>query len=582
MQKPTGVMAWLGALLVLLGMAITVRPAAPGPAYDVLIRNGRIVDGSGNPWYFGAVAIRGDRIVAVGRLPDATAKRVIDAQGKIVAPGFIDLHSHSDFTLLVDGNAQSKIRQGVTTEILGESASAGPVEGPAIAERQQALARMGLQLNWRSLGEYFARLEQQGISVNVASYVASGQLWMDVIGNRNRRPTASELERMEVLVEQAMREGALGLSSGLIYPPDRYFTTEELVRLASVAARYGGIYTAHIRGEGNHVLAAVDEAITIGRQAHLPVHILHLKVAGQPNWGRMGEVVRRIDQARAAGVDVTADVYPYIAAQTDLHMCLPPRLLEGTSEELVARLRDPAVRAELRRELAPGAPGWVGSQVQEASGWHGVMVGSVHEEADRQYQGLRMDEVARRMGEDPVDALCDLLIREGGSAGAIYFLMNEADVRLALQQPWVGIGSDGSAVNSEMPFAQFPHPRFYGTFPRVLARYVREQGVLSLPEAIRKMTSLPAQIVGLSDRGLLRPGMAADVVIFDPDRIEDRATFQQPRQYPVGVEYVLVNGQVVIEGGRHTGARPGRVLRRLSGAEAAAAAARLTAPTTAQ
>ncbi len=541
---------------------VTVHPARPqGEPVDLLIRNGRIVDGSGNPWYFGSVAVRGDRIVAVGRLGELPARRVLDAHGWVVAPGFIDLHTHSDYTLLVDGNAESKIRQGVTTEILGESASAGPVLGPALEPRQRELQTMGLKLDWRTLGEYFQRLERQGIAVNVASYVASGQLWMDVLGNHNRRPTPAEMQQMEQLAEQAMREGALGLSSGLIYPPDRYFTTDELIRLARVAARYGGIYTAHIRGEGNTVMQAVDEAVEIGRQAGLPVHILHLKVAGQANWGRMPEVVRRIEQARAEGVDVTADVYPYIAAQTDLHMCLPPRLLEGTREELLARLRDPSVRAELRRELAPGSPGWVGSQVQEAGGWHGVMVGSVHNEADRPYQGLRMDEVARKLGEDPVDALCDLLLREGGSAGAIYFLMDEADLRTALVQPWVGIGSDGSAVNPEMPFAGFPHPRFYGTFPRVLARYVREQGVLTLPDAIRKMTSLPAQIVGLSDRGLLRPGMAADIVVFDPQRIADRATFDNPRQYAVGIEYVVVNGQVVLEQGRHTGTRPGRVLQ---------------------
>jgi N-acyl-D-amino-acid deacylase len=552
--------------LCVLGIAMlagaAVRRTAPvGEPVDLLIRNGRIVDGSGNPWYFGSVAVRDGRIVAVGRIGDLPARRTLDAQGKVVAPGFIDLHTHSDYTLLVDGNAESKIRQGVTTEILGESASAGPVLGPAVEPRQRELQMMGLNLDWRTLGEYFQRLERQGIAVNVASYVASGQLWMDVLGNRNRRPTPGELHQMEQLAEQAMRDGALGLSSGLIYPPDRYFTTDELVQLARVAARHGGIYTAHIRGEGNTVLQAVDEAVEIGRRAGLPVHILHLKVAGKANWGRMPEVVHRIEQARAAGVEVTADVYPYIAAQTDLHMCLPPRLLEGTREELLARLRDPAVRAELRRELAPGSPGWVGSQVQEAGGWHGVMVGSVHNEADRPYQGLRMDEVARKMGEDPVDALCDLLLREGGSAGAIYFLMDEADLRTALVQPWVGIGSDGSAVNPEMPFAGFPHPRFYGTFPRVLARYVREQRVLALPDAIRKMTSLPAQIVGLSDRGLLRPGMAADIVVFDPEHIADRATFENPRQYAVGIAYVVVNGQVVFEQGRHTGARPGRVLR---------------------
>lgn len=536
------------------------QPAGAEPQYDLLIVNGHIIDGSGSPWYEGAVAIKGGKIAAIGRLYKATAKRTIDAHGLVVSPGFIDLHSHSDYTLLADGNAQSKIRQGVTTEIIGESASAGPVEGPAAPGLERSLGQMGLKLDWTTLGQYFARLESHGISVNIASYVGSGQVWDDVIGNVDRRPAPAEMDKMKALVDQAMRDGAIGLSSALIYVPNRYLTTDDLVELARVVAPYGGIYTSHIRGEGGTVLDAVREAIEIGRRAGIPTHILHMKVAGKSNWGKMKDVVALVEQARAQGLDVTGNVYPYIASSTTLDVCFPPKFLEGTSAQVVARLRDPKVRAEIKRELAPGAPYFVGSHVLDSGGWHGVMVASVHDPADRKYEGKRMDEVAQMMHEDPIDALCDLLIQEGGNAGGIYFMMDENDVEEALRQPWVGFGSDGSAVSPEMGFVGHPHPRFYGTFPRVLGVYVRERKIITLPDAIRKMTSLAAQITGLTDRGLLRPGMAADVVMFDPDTVIDRATFADPQQYPLGIPYVIVNGVVVIDNGKHTGAHPGRVL----------------------
>ena len=547
----------------LLGLS-TLRHSASEPQYDLLIVHGTIVDGSGSPWFQGSVAVKDGRIADVGRLPEASARRVIDASGLVVAPGFIDLHAHSDYTLLVDGTAQSKIRQGVTTEILGEASSAGPVVGPAVEDFEKSLSPLsqkgGVRLDWTTLGEYFARVERQGVSLNIASYVGSGQVRLCVLGNVGRAPTAEELGKMKGLVEQAMRDGALGLSSGLIYPPNAFAKTDELIALAKVAAKYSGIYVTHIRGEGEHGLQAIQEAIEISEKAGLPAHIFHFKMDGQANWGGMGEQVKRIQAARDRGVDITANLYPYVAGMTGLQMCIPPKYQEGTPEQVVARLKDPKVRAEIRQAITQGLPGWESNEVRSVGGWHGVMVASVQKPENKPYEGKRLDEIARMMGKDPLDALCDLLIAESGSADAIYFSMNAQDVRLAMQQPWVGIGSDGAAVNPGMKFMGRPHPRFYGTFPRLLGFYVREQKVLALPDAIRKMTSLPAQITGLTDRGLLRPGMAADITIFDPKIVADRATFENPLQYPVGIPYVIVNGVVVIDQGQHTGAKPGRVL----------------------
>jgi len=562
MRVSKAVLVLAASLGLALGLLLIVSAGHSGqdPEYDLLIVNGRIIDGSGSPWFEGSVAVKDGRIADVGRLPNATARQVIDAKGSIVAPGFIDLHSHSDYTLLADGNAHSKIRQGVTTEILGESESAGPVLGPAIPEFDKTLERYGLKRDWTTLGEYLARVERQGVSVNIASYVGSGQARMCVLGNVNRAPTGDELEKMKGLVEQAMREGAIGLASGLIYPPNMFAKTEELIELAKVAARYGGIYATHIRGEGAHGIQAIDEAIEISEKASLPAHIFHFKMDGQANWGRMGDQVMHIQAARDRGVDITADQYPYIASMTGLEMCLPPKYLEGTSAQIVERLKDPKARAEIRKAIATGLPGWEDNEVKSVGGWHGVLVASLQKPESKKYEGKHMDEVAKLMGKDPLDAVCDLLISEGGSADAIYFSMSPPDVSLAMQQPWVGIGSDGTAVNPAMTFAGKPHPRFYGSFPRVLGHYVREQKVLTLPDAIRKMTSLSAQITGLADRGLLRPGMAADVVVFDPAIVSDKATFESPLQYPVGIPYVIVSGVVVIDQGQHTSAKPGRVL----------------------
>ena len=552
--------------LALIALSVwSIRHAAEEPQYDLAITGGHILDGSGSPWYEGSVVVKEGKIADIGRLGKVSARQVIDATGLVVAPGFIDLHSHSDFDLLADGTAQSKIRQGVTTEILGESESAGPVLGPAGPELDKDLGPRGIRRDWSTLGEYFSRVERQGISLNIASYVGSGQVRMCVTGNVNRPPTPAELEEMKQLVDQAMRDGAIGLSSGLIYPPNSFEKTDELIELATVAARYGGIYTSHIRGESAHRIRALEEAIEIGRKARLPVHVLHFKVSGHAYWGTMGEQVKLIQAARDQGMDITADQYPYIASMTNLHMCLPPKYLEGTSEEIVARLKDPKTRAEIRKAIGGTVPGWEDNEVKSVGGWHGVLVASVQKAENKRFEGKRMDEVAKMMGtpgpvKDPLDALCNLLISEGGSADAIYFSMSEADVRLAMQQPWIGVGSDGSAVNPGMKFVGRPHPRYYGTFPRVLGHYVREESLLTLPDAVRKMTSLSAQIAGLTNRGLLRPGMAADITLFDPQTVGDKATFEDPLHYPVGITYVIVNGVVVIDKGGHTGARPGRVL----------------------
>jgi N-acyl-D-aspartate/D-glutamate deacylase len=554
------------ALGVAVGLVTTfsITEHAQEPKYDFLIVGGHIIDGSGSPWYAGSVAIKDGLIADIGRLEGATAKRVIDAKGLVVAPGFIDLHTHSDYTLLVDGNAESKIRQGVTTEILGEASSAGPVIGPAVEEFDRSSAPLsqkgGIKRDWTTLGEYFARLERDRTSLNVASYVGSGQVWECVLGNVHRRPTPEEMDKMKALVDQAMRDGAIGIASGLIYAPNMYETTDDLFELAKVAAQYGGIYTTHIRGEGASGLKAIQEAITISEKAGLPAHILHFKMDGEENWGHMAAQVQLIQAARDRGVDITADQYPYLAGMTSLKQCLPAKYLEGTADEIVARLKSREAREEIRRDINEGLPGWDNNEVRAVGGWHGVMLASVQKPENKKYQGKRMDEVAREMGKDPVDALCDLLISEGATPYAIYFAMSEPDVDLAMKQPWVAFGSDGAAVNPGMTFMGVPHPRFYGTFPRVLGEYVRGNHVLTLPDAIRKMTSLAAQITGLTDRGLLRPGLAADITLFDPDTVKDQATFENPMQYPVGIPYVIVNGVVVIDHGVHTGARPGRVL----------------------
>ena len=538
-------------------------PAAEEAPYDLVIRNGKIVDGTGNPWTIGDVAIRGDRIVAVGRVPPAAAKREIDAKGLVVAPGFIDMHSHSDYTLLEDGDAQSKVRQGVTTEVLGEGQSAGPFLGKLPPHSAKLGGVGGKTVHWTTLGGYFDVLEQSGVSVNVASYVGLDNVWQGVMGTSFDRPTAAQMDEMKTEVDGAMKDGAFGLSSMLAMPPGSLATTDDIVALAEVAAKHHGIYSSHIRNEGTGVFDAVKEAIAIGERANLPVDVIHLKIADQKYWGRMNEVVALIEDARKRGVNVQANVYPYTRGSNDLVSIIPPWAHEGGTAALLGRLKDAKQRERMKKEIREGLPGWYDHYTAVGGEWDRMLVAG-----KGPYEGLTMDRViaVRSKGKDPapdpLDVLFDVLIEEGGSVPTVYEHHTEKDMNLALLQPWCSIGSDGQALAVEGPLRRGnPHPRSFGTFPRVLGVYVRDLSLLRLEDAVRKMTSLSAAKLGITDRGLLRPGCYADVTIFDPDHIADKATYSDPFQYSTGVVYVIVNGKLVIDGGKHTGERPGNTLR---------------------
>ncbi|HET9012866.1 MAG TPA: D-aminoacylase [Gemmatimonadaceae bacterium] len=513
-------------------------------AYDVVIRHARIVDGAGTPWYTGDLALRGDRIALVGAVPDDVAtRRTIDAHGLVVAPGFIDMLGHSEFALLQRPRALSKITQGITSEITGEVESAWPNTVPTARETRSA------QQPWASLAGYFTELERRGTAINLGTYVAAGSVRRAVMGDASRQPTRDELARMEQLVDSAMRDGAMGFSTGLIYPPTTFFSTDELTVLARRAARYGGGYASHIRDEGAGLHDAIREAMRIGSAAGTWVEIRHLKASGESNWGAMTGAVTLIDSARRAGMDVTADVYPYTASGTGLSAILPTWVQAGGTDSMVARLLDPATRARLHGEL---------SEVRRPDQ---VLVNSVRSDSLRQYEGVRLDSVGRARHEDPYDAAFDILVADRGATSAIYFTMSEADLRLALKQPWTSIGQDAGAVTPDSTSRGRGHPRGFGTFPRILGRYVREDSLLTLEEAVRKMTSLAAQRVGLAERGVLAPGMFADLVLFDPTTIVDRATFEHPQELSRGVRFVFVNGTAVIDEGVETRALPGRALR---------------------
>ncbi len=527
-----------GLLLFLL------TAAAPAQDFDLLIRGGSIVDGAGNPAYAGDIGIRQGKIAAMGRLAGKTAARTIDAAGLTVSPGFIDIHNHSDFTLIQDGTAQSMIRQGVTSMIFGEGGSAAP------------------SARWKTFEAYFAQLLKQGISTNIGSYVGSSEIWTYVHGQKAGPPAAGELDRMRALVKEAMEQGALGVASSLSGPPGSWIDTDTLVAMCEVASRYGGIYSTHMRTEGRGVFESVAEAIEIGRRANVPVDIIHLKIAEHEMWGQMAELTATIAAARSRGQDVQANVYPYRAGQNNLSSIIPPWAHEGGSKALIERLQDPSLRARLDNEINHGIAGtnWY-NHYTATGGWEGMLLVSLSNPAYKKYEGKRMSEVIQAMGKPGIDALFDLLIHNGGSVPAVYFHHSEDDMRYALRQPWVSIGSDGTAVTAEGELARGnPHPRYFGTFPRVLGRYVREEKVITLEEAIRKMTSANAAKVRQFDRGLLRPGMAADVTVFNAATIIDNATYEKPHQYATGIEYVIVNGKVVVDGGKHMGTRPGTIL----------------------
>jgi N-acyl-D-amino-acid deacylase len=526
------------------GLFFLLAAVASGQDFDLLIRGGTIVDGAGNPAYVGDIGIRGGRIAGMGRLAGKTAARTIDAAGLTVSPGFIDIHNHSDYSVVQDGNAQSMVRQGVTSMIFGEGGSAAPSK------------------RWKDFNAYFAELLKGGISTNIGSYVGSSEIWTFVHGQKAGPPSAEELDRMRALVKEAMEQGALGVASSLSGPPGSWIDTDTLVAMCEVASRYGGLYSTHMRTEGRGVFESVAEAIEIGRRAKVPVDIIHLKIAEHEMWGQMPELIATIAAARSRGQDVQANVYPYRAGQNNLSSIIPPWAHEGGSAALIQRLQDAALRPRLENEINHGIAGtnWY-NHYTATGGWDGMLLVSFSNPQYKKYEGKRMSEVIQAMGKPGIDVLFDLLIHNNGSVPTVYFHHSEDDMRYALKQPWVSIGSDGTAVTTEGPLAAGnPHPRYFGTFPRVLGRYVREEHVLTLEDAIRKMTSANAAKVRQYDRGLLRPGMAADVTVFNAATIIDNATYEKPHQYASGVEYVIVNGKVVLDKGKHTGTRPGAIL----------------------
>lgn len=551
-------------LTILLTLIFSQTPFAFAQAeiFDLVIMNGRVVDGSGNPWFYGDVGIRGDRIVKVGHLGASRAKRRINAQGLIVAPGFIDMLGQSEVSLLIDPRAESKIYQGITTEITGEGGSIAPLTDYILQEMEPGLKHFNVKVDWRTLGEYFARIERTKSAINIGTYVGATQVRQCVLKDENRPPTRAELEEMKKLVAEAMQDGAVGISTSLVYAPAFYAKTEELIELAKVAARYGGVYASHMRNESNSIMQAIDEAIRIGKEANIPVEIFHLKMAGKPNWGKMAEVLKKIEEARAQGLDITADQYPYIAGGTSLGASIPPWAHEGGTAKFVERLKDPATREKLKQEMRTNTNSWENFFFLAGSG-EGIMVASVLNRALAKYEGKRVSEIAKMMGKaDEIDALFDLVIADNAQTGAIYFLMNEDDVKLAMKKPWVSVGVDHGAVATTGMLAEGrAHPRGYGAFPRILGHYVRDEKVLTLEEAIRKMTSLAANRFHLNDRGLLKPGHFADIVIFDPQQISDVATFEDPNRLSVGMKYVFVNGEAVLFAGKQTGALPGRPVR---------------------
>ncbi len=529
--------------------------------YDLLIRNGRIIDGTGSPWYAGDVGIRKGRIAAIGTLDSAAARRTVDAAGMVVAPGFIDMLGQSELSILVNPSLPSKIFQGITTEITGEGGSAGPLNDSIVATDRAGYRHYAVTPDWRTLGGYFARLERQGIGINFASYVGATQVRRMVLGDGDRTPTPDQLERMKSLVREAMREGAVGLSTSLQYPPAPYADTDELVALAAEAGRLGGTYATHLRSEGAEIDAALDEAIRIGRDAAIPVEIWHLKVAGKRSWGRMPRVVAKIDSARKAGVDIAADTYAYPAWFNSMSAFIPPWAHDGGTAKLLERLRDPAARRRIRREILSADAGW-DNEWQEIPGPTAVLIGVVQNPALESYMGKTLADVAALRKTDAIEALFDVLVEDDAFTSVAVFGMSEPDVALALRQPWVSINNDSQGTAPDGPLGrEHPHPRAYGTFPRILRKYVREERQLTLEDAIRKFTSLPAQRMRFGDRGVLKVGMWADVVVFDPERVRDRATFAEPNQLSEGMRWVLVNGTPVIADGQATGALPGRVIR---------------------
>jgi len=546
--------------VLLLGAAL-LKAGEQSRSFDIVITNGRIIDGTGSPWYSGDIGIRTGQIAAIGNLSNAKRARTIDARGRVVAPGFIDMLGQSEYTILVDPRLPSKIFQGITTEITGEGESIAPLNDTIRHADQEQFDHYHIQADWRTFREYFSRLEKQRIGINIASYLGATRVRRVVLGDSDVQPTPTQLDQMKELVNQAMRDGAVGVSTSLEYAPAPYAKTEELIALAAEASKFGGIYATHMRNEGTGILTAIDEALRIGREAKVPVEIWHLKTGGKPSWGRMPEVVAKINAARAQGLDVTADIYAYTAWFNDFSAFIPAWAHDGGNAKLIERLKDPAIREHIRKDMLTPSDQW-DNEWQEIPGPEAVLIGVVHNPQLLPLQGKTLAEIAKLWNKDPMDALFDLLIEDHALTSVAVFGMSEPDVLLALQQPWVSVDNDSSGTAPEGILGrEHPHPRAYGTFPRILRKYVREDHKLTLEDAIRKFSALAAQRMRLTDRGVLKAGMWADIVIFDPARVHDLATFENPNQLSQGMEYVIVNGVPVVDHSEMTGALPGKVLR---------------------
>jgi dihydroorotase/N-acyl-D-amino-acid deacylase len=564
---PTAYLTAAAALIVIAAACSSPPPPAsqeaPAADFDVLITGGRILDGTGAPWFAGDVGIVADRIVAIGTLGTRTATTRIDATGTYVAPGFIDMLGQSEVNILADGRAASKITQGITTEITGEGSSIAPLNDRLAAEAKPSFDALGITLDFRSLGEYFTRLETTSKpAINVGTFVGAGGLRAYVIGDQQRVATAEELDQMKGLVVDAMQQGALGLSTSLQYVPDRFASTEEIVELAKTAAAYGGRYLTHQRSESNKIIDSLNEAFTVADQAKIPTEIWHLKTAYRANWGRMPEILRHIEAARARGLDVTANMYPYDRASNGLDACLPLWVRDGGTEAMIARLKDPAQRERAKRDMEDPNPKDWENQWYGSGGASGVLLSSVLDPSLRKWEGKTLEQIGKEMGKDPRDAVMDLVIADRAESSVIISIMREDDVRAALAHPMVAIGTDSGTRAEDGPLSvSKSHPRAWGSFTKILGTYVRDEKLIPLEDAVRRFTSRPAARMGIPDRGLLRPGMKADITIFDLATVRDRSTYTDPNHYSEGIRHVLVNGQAVVRDGAITDARPGQVIR---------------------
>src|ERR1043166_6911943 len=543
------------AAILFLTLAILPAWAAEKPgatSYDIVITHGKIIDGSGTPWFHADLAIKNGKIVKIGRVDAKNAKRVIDAKGMAVAPGFIDMHTHTDLTALADGNTESKVRQGVTFDVIGESSTVAPLGGAVLEEYKEAAKRReGVEVDWTTLDGYFRRLNKKGASINIASSVSPQQIRKLVVGFEDRPATPAEIEKMKQLVAQAMEEGAVNLSTA--FTGGGYKYADEMIAMSKVVAKYGGYYGTHIGGEGEQVMEELDKAIRIAEETGIPVHIYHIKVRGKNNFGKVKEVIQKIEAARTRGLDITANQYPYTAMEHPWARLFPTWVQNMPRKDAIGKLKDRDFRDRIKadREFA--------EYVNEHGGWEGI-VGTVFNQPNKKkYEGKTILEISKLRGQtDPAETCFDLVVEEGAFIPGVHHTMSEDDVKYVMRIPWVSIASDGSAVNLKVPGK--PHPRSFGTNVRVLGKYVRDEKVLTLEDAVRKMTSLPAQTLRLKDRGLIKEGYWADVVVFDPNTVGDPATYENPQQYAKGVPFVLVNGSIVVDKGNHTGARPGKVI----------------------